>query len=137
MVGKMLAHAADAGKHPCFELACTKCHFHFLAYRFPYVLAQPSMYAAIGNNLDVVVGQQQIDQYPVVVLGIPHAQPGKYIDSTLLRGLSRQQRRQFQRGFNRKLDLPVVLRFSRTDSVLDRIQRTCRKNPPHCGAASG
>ena len=71
----------------------------------------------------------------VVVLGVPDAQVGKYIDGALLCGLPGQQRRQFQRGLDRETDLAVMARFGGAYRMLDRVQRARRENTPHCRAA--
>jgi hypothetical protein len=54
---------------------------------------------AIGNNLNVPVGEQQINQHAAVVLGVPYPQLRKHVDSAFFRGLSFEEQRTIQCSF--------------------------------------
>ena len=48
--------------------------------RCPLLGAHMPVQAAVGDDLDRVLGQQQVDQHAVVVLGVPHAQLAEHRD---------------------------------------------------------
>ena len=52
--------------------SCPERGFHVSADPFPGCAACKAMHAAVGDDLDFVVGQQQVNQHAVVVFGIPH-----------------------------------------------------------------
>jgi len=64
----------DSGDYTCFKLSFAKSGFHFAAYRLPFLVARPPVYAPVSNDLDITVSEEQIDQDTVIVLGIPYAQ---------------------------------------------------------------
>src|SRR3546814_10085792 len=75
--------------------------------------------AAISNDLDAAIGEQDIDQHAVVVLGIPDAQRREYLDRTFARGHSAPELVQRQCAFDREADLARMLRFAGTHRSLD------------------
>jgi hypothetical protein len=59
---QQLAHRADALQRALLETPRAECAFHGLADRLPLRRRNPRGNAAIGHDLDVAIGQQQIDQ---------------------------------------------------------------------------
>ena len=93
------------------------------------------MDAAIGDDFDVRVGEQHIDQHTAVVLGVPDAQPCR---TPRARARARRAgcstRRQRQRGLDDEADLPGVVSFARRAIAASiRDERFRRKR---AGAAS-
>src|SRR3546814_20938395 len=72
--------------------------------------------AAISNDLDAAIGEQDIDQHAVVVLGIPDAHRREYPDRTFARGHSSPELVQRQCAFERAADLARMPRFAGTNS---------------------
>ena len=86
--------------------------------------------AAVGDDLDVAVGQQQIDQHAVVVRGVPDPQLREDIQRPLPRRLIAKQRRAVERAFDHEAHLAGMRGLARLDRLLDRRQRLRRKNAP-------
>ena len=100
------------------------------------IASQPSVAharvdAAVGDDLHIAVGQQEIDQHAVVVLGVPHAQRREHLDRAFPRRHTAQQLRQIERVLDREADLSGVRGFALADGLLDRVQQACRERPPH------
>ncbi len=55
------------------------------AMRGPFRVVDPRVDAAVRDDLDRVIGQQQVDQHAVVVLGVPDAQLAEQRDRALAR----------------------------------------------------
>jgi hypothetical protein len=66
----MLRQFARHGRYPldhaALEITCSEIRFHLLADFFPAVVADAGVDAAVGNDLEIVVGQQQVDQTPLL-----------------------------------------------------------------------
>src|SRR3546814_10667376 len=73
-----------------------------------------------SDLLDAAIGEQDIDQHTVVVLGIPDAQRREYLYRTFARGHSAPELVQRQCAFDREADLARMLRFAGTHRSLDR-----------------
>src|SRR6202007_208494 len=89
---QLLRHRLDppddaAGKIPRFEIT-----LHRLAYPFPAVVAYLGVDAAVGDDLDVTICKQKIDQHAIIMGGIPDAQPRENIQRALPRQLIAEQR---------------------------------------------
>ena len=78
--------------------------------------------AAIGDDLDIAVGQQQIDQHAVIVGGVPDPQLRENIQRALARRLIAEQRRAVERAFDHEADLAGMRGLARLDRLLDRSQ---------------
>ena len=76
--------------------------------------------AAVGDDLDVAVGQQQIDQHAVVVRGVPDPQLRENIQRALPRRLIAKQRRAVERAFDHETHLAGMRGLARLDRLLDR-----------------
>src|SRR5205085_2137074 len=58
-----------------FEISRTKVSLHRGADLLPTLHPTLGVDAAIGDDLDLAVGEQEIDQHAVVVMGVPDAPP--------------------------------------------------------------
>src|SRR3954451_15450454 len=137
MLRKMLRqvprHRRDALEHSGLEISLAEFGFHRPADLLPFRRADFRVDTAIGENLDIAVGQQEIDQHAVVVRSVPNSQMRKNIQGTIAGRLVAQQRRAIQRAFDDKTDLAGMGRLTRLDRALDRSQHMLRKdlsNPP-------
>ena len=117
----------DPAQHTLFEITFAECTFHFTAYRFPALRADPPMDAAIGNDLNIAVRQQQIDQHAVVVFGVPDLQRRKHVKRALACGQSAQQECRIQRVFDGKTNLTSMPGFRLRNRLFDARQRRRRK----------
>ena len=68
---KMPRHVTNAGDDTLLELAVTECNFHFPADLIPALQTDTRMDATVGDDFDVPVGEQQVNENPVVVCGVP------------------------------------------------------------------
>src|ERR1700730_5541805 len=114
-----------------FEIPRFEIGLHVLADFFPAGGADFCIDATIGDNLDVAVGQQQLDQHAVVVDGVPDAQVRKNIQRAFPRRLIAEQRRAVQRALHDKADLAGMRGLARFDRLRARGQHVGRKNPPY------
>ncbi len=73
----------DSIQCPALKLTRPECGFHGLRHDFPCGIVHSCGNAPIRHDFDVVIGQQQIHQHAVVVLGIPHPQAGKHLKRAL------------------------------------------------------
>src|SRR3972149_561112 len=74
--------------YPCdcalLEAALGELALHRPANRLPRGRSDAGVDAAVGDDLDAPVGEEQGDQDAGVLLGIPHAQPAEELDRGLL-----------------------------------------------------
>ena len=121
--GKCAASSRDTASMPLItprsKLPALKSRFHLPADFFPAGGADPGVDAAVGDDLDVTVGQQQIDQDAVVVGGVPDPQLRKDIQRALPRRLIAKQRCAVERAFDHETDLPGMRGLARLDRLLD------------------
>ena len=64
------------------------------------VVADLRVDAAVGDDLDVAVGEQQVDEHAVVVLGVPDAQRAEHLERALARRDAAPHARERQRGLD-------------------------------------
>ncbi len=64
-------HGFDSPEHAAFEVSRSEFSFHLDADLLPGRKAYLLVDATVGDNLEVAVGQQQIDQHAVIMGGIP------------------------------------------------------------------
>ncbi len=129
----MPRHRLDALEHAGLEISLAEFGFHRPADLLPFCGADQLVDAAVGENLDIAVRQQEIDQHAVVVRGVPDSQMRKNVERARAGRLVAQQRRAVQRAFDDKTDLAGMGRLTRLDCALDRSQhmfREDRSNPP-------
>src|SRR5882672_6613265 len=75
----------DSVKHAVLETADPERSLHLTADILPALAADFRMNAAVGDDLDVTVGKQQVNEHAVVVFGVPDSQRRKHFDGTLAR----------------------------------------------------
>ena len=87
--GKCRASSAEISSTPCHhavgEAALAKRRLHSRADRLPRRIADDPVNAAVGDDLDVAVGEQQVDEDAAVLLGVPDAQQAEHLERTLAR----------------------------------------------------
>ena len=88
------------------KIARPEIGLHRLADFFPAGGAHFGVDAAVGDDLDVAVGQQQIDQHAVVVGGVPDPQLRENVERALARRLVAEQRRAVERASTTKRTWP-------------------------------
>src|SRR6516225_400744 len=128
--GELPRHCRDAVDHATFELARRKLGLHRAADCLPTRSTNLRIDAAIGDDLDVAVGQQQIDQHAVVVRGVPEQQMRKYIERAFAGVLMAEQRSAIERAFDDETDLAGMRRFALLDRLFDAIEHGLRKYLP-------
>ena len=79
--------------------------------------------AAIGDDLDRALGEQQIDQDAVVALGVPDAELAEQRDGAVARRRVAAQVAERQAGLDDDADLAAVALLARGDARLDARQR--------------
>src|SRR5262245_20870193 len=82
--------------------ATTEVLAHYLADLLPFLNANVVRDAAVGNDFHASIGQLDVQQHAVVLLGIPDAQLGEHHQCALARRRIAAQIRPGQRGFHRK-----------------------------------
>ncbi len=85
MPGELCAHGADAVQNAFLEFSLAEQRFHFTTYFFPAFGAHTGLRVAVGDNLDVAIRQQQINQNPVVQLRVPYPQLGEHFQRAFTR----------------------------------------------------
>src|SRR5262249_14542254 len=126
-------HRLDASDRAALELAGPELRFHLAADPLPSRSSDPGINAAVGDDLDVAVREQEIDQDPVIVRGVPDPQMRKDVERTLARRLVAEQGRAVERPFHHKTDLTRMRGFALPDHVLDPVEHVRRKyllHPP-------
>ena len=86
---------------------------------------------AVRDDLDVAVGEQEVDEDAVVFLGIPDVQGGEHLDGPLARRLTGDKGPEVQRPLDRVADLSPVPGLRGSDGRLDARERRRRECPPH------
>src|SRR5687768_10515466 len=78
-----------------------------------------------------MICQKQVNQDAVVILGIPHAQLRKNLDSPLACRCCSHQRQHIQCWLHCKADFPVITEFRLRDRVLNSSEGCSGKCAPH------
>src|ERR1700686_5862714 len=86
-------HSLDSFDDPRLEIPAPEFGLHLGADFLPALAADLGVDAAIGDDLDLAVGEQEIDQHAVVVGGVPDPQLREHIERALPRRLALEQRR--------------------------------------------
>src|SRR5262249_33090515 len=105
MDSELVRDRFDAADDAAFELARPEFALHLGADLFPTPPTNRRIDATIGDDVDIVVGEQQIDQHAVVMRSIPDAQLRKYIDRAFPRRLIAKQGRTIQPTLHHKAQL--------------------------------
>src|SRR5205814_10337534 len=131
MRGQLLRYRLNPLDHAACEISRPEIGFHLLADLLPTGSADFDVDAAIGDDLDVPVRQQQINQHSIVVRGVPYPQMRENVERALPRRLIAEQRLAIQRAFHDEADLAGMGGLSRLDCPLDCSQHLRRENPPY------
>ena len=83
--------------------------------------------AAVGDDLDHVIGHEHVDQDAVVVRGVPHPELPEQLQRPLARREVAPQLRQVERRLDDEADLPAVARLALPDGLLDAASTGCGK----------
>src|SRR5512139_682905 len=124
------ADLTDAFQRAAFEFALPESGFHGLRHGLPGSGVDPRSDAAIGDDLDVVVGEQQIYQHPAVMFGVPHAQVGEHLDRAFAPAHAAPDQGAVQAVLDGEADFAAVGGFAGADRGLDRVERRPRKRAP-------
>src|SRR5512139_1774025 len=120
----------DAFQRAALELALPESGFHRPRHRLPGGGVDPLGDAAVGDDLDVVVGEQQIHQHAAVVFGVPHAQVGEHLDRAFAPAHAAPDQGTVQAVLDGEADLAAVGGFAGPDRGLDRVERGQRERAP-------
>src|SRR3954453_6334691 len=123
-------HRLDAADHAALELPRPELDFHGAADALPTLGANLRIDTAIGDDLDIAVGEQEIDQDAVVVRGVPDAQLREHVERALARRLVAKQRAAIERAFDHEANLPGMHGFAALDRLLDAVEHVFRKHLP-------
>ena len=112
------AHALQGCCHAHGIVAALESGLHVTDQRLPLLRRQGARQGAVGDDLDGVVGQQQIDQGAVVVLGIPDAQLAEQRDGALARRGIAPDVAGRQAGLDADTDLSCMALLAHGDQAL-------------------
>src|SRR5262249_19530633 len=96
----------------------------------PFSIGNPFAIAAIRDDLDVTVRQQDVDEHPVVMFGIPHVKPTKDLDRSVARRYVMPQCRTFERGLDGDATLTAVMLLAGAHRLSDGAECMRRKDLP-------
>src|SRR5688572_12125173 len=128
------AHRRDPCQRALGEASGAEMALHDPANPFPVGLCDALAGAAVGQDLDIVVGQQYIDEYAVAKFGIPDVQVREGLDGAFARREAGPDLRQFQGRFDHEADLAAGGPFRGRDGRLDVFQDGNGESPPRSGA---
>src|SRR6516165_11019329 len=121
-------------EHAALETTGPEFHIHVVANSGPTLGTDVRVDAAIGDDLDLAVGKQDIDQDAVVVRGVPDPQMRKDVESALARRLIVEQRRAIERAFDDKPELAGMGCLAGLDRGFDPREHGRRKQAPRAPA---
>src|SRR5271165_3126703 len=121
-------HRFDTPDRAGLELTAAKLRFHLAADFLPAGFALARINAAVGDDLDLAVGEQQIDQDAVVVLGVPDPQMREHVQRAIAGGLVAEQGCAVERALHDKADLAGMSGLARLDRLLDPIEHRTRED---------
>src|SRR5688572_2669528 len=101
------------------EAAGPEVSFHLPAYGVPVRLGHARGDCAVGDDLDVAVRHQYVDQHAVVALGIPDAEMAKHEHRPLARRRAKPEIWQVEGSLDREADLARVTVLECGDALLD------------------
>ena len=113
------------------ELPLADPLLHAVADGLPSLRADARVDPAIADDLEVAVGQQEVDEDPVVVLGIPDPQLAEHLDRALARGDPAQDLARVERVLDGEADLTAVRGLAFADRRLDIRERLRREHLAH------
>ena len=115
----MPAHAPNAIHNRRLVPLRAQLGFHLPTEVLPFLRADLDVHAPVGHDLDGAVGEQQINQHAIAVLGIPHAQDRKHLERTLSGQLTVEQPCAMQSAFDYEAYFTRVIGLGKFDRVLD------------------
>jgi len=118
-----------------FVLQLAKARGHERNDIAPFVRCHMAGEAPVGHDLYRVLGQQQVDQHAVVVLGVPHAVFAKQHDGAFARTRMPAQVTPGQAGFGDDADLARVLPFAGGHLRGEALQGLTRQRTARLGLA--
>ena len=122
--------SAPSAKRPAL-----KWSFHFAAHGVPIRLRHARRDRAVGDDLDVAVGDQHVDQHAVVARRVPDAEVPEHEHARArAASLPYQRSRQVEGGLDREADLAGVPALDVRDGRLDRAQHSGREAPARAPA---
>src|SRR5271165_6566369 len=114
-------HRFDTPDRAGLELTAAKLRFHLAADFLPAGFALARINAAVGDDLDLAVGEQQIDEDAVIVLGVPDPQMREHVQRAIAGGLVAEQGCAVERTLHDKADLAGMSGLARLDRLLDQV----------------
>src|SRR3569833_2132090 len=129
--GKQPRDRRDALDDATLDLTGAKLGLLVAADRLPAAGSDTRMDTAIGDDLDVAIGEQNIDQHAVIVCGVPDPQLREQVERTLARGLVAKQGRAVERTFHHEAHLSRMRGLASLDGLPNTIERRRRKYLPY------
>ena len=108
MRGQFARHSFDALDHAALEISSPEIRFHLLADFLPAGGAYLGVDAAVGDDLDVAIGEQKVDQHAVIVRGVPDPELRENIQRPFPRRLIAKQRCAIERALDHETHLSRV-----------------------------
>src|SRR3569833_70013 len=133
MMFEMGGHCRHRLQYAALEFTVTEMCLHESAHSLPFRGVDPAMDAAVGDDFQIAVRQQQIDQHTVIVFGVPHPQQREQFERPRARRLPAPQRAGAERAFDYEADLAEMAPLAGTDRRLDGGQHRRRKVAAHPG----
>src|SRR5258708_3311002 len=97
--------------------------FHEAAHNLPFRRAYAGFGGPIRDDFHITIRQLHVDQDPVVVLGVPHAEVREHLQRAGTGGHAVQNVQRRQRGFDREANLAGVRTLDACDGLLDGVER--------------
>src|SRR6185436_6984510 len=113
------------------ETSFAKRLFHLLTDRFPRRGADLRVNAAVGDDLDVAVGEQQIDKHAAVFGRVPDAERAEDFDRPRARRNAVQQPADRKRRLDGETQLAAVSAFAVGNGGLDALKRRLGERAAH------
>src|SRR5690348_18377273 len=117
--GEKRADLADAGDDAVDEATVAKRRFHSCTDRLPRTGRHLTVDAAIGDDLDVAIGKQEVNEDAGVLLGVPDAKQTEHLERALARREVPQHAKRRQRAFDGEAYLAAVATLACGNRVLD------------------
>src|SRR5689334_11776532 len=123
MLHEQRCDGGNTHQYAALKISAAEVRFHRPADCIPFGLLNLRIDAAVRNDLDVTVGEQQIDQYAAVLFSVPDPQLRKHITSARPCRLVPEQRTAIERAFHREADLAGMSFLADFDGLRDIRQR--------------
>jgi len=128
MAREQVTHGFDASDCTLGKSACAKILLHRTTDLFPLVGRDARGNPAIRDDLNVVLGHQEVDEYSVIAFGIPDTESTEQLDGSLARGSSGPKIAEIEGGLDHETDLSGVSSLDRRDRLFDGAQRVRGKS---------